>query len=43
MVASKFYNAHSNAMLIRVEGGKVSYEIFRTKRTRREKTDIFNP
>ena len=40
---SKFYNAHSNAMLIRVDGGKVSYEIFRTKKTRKEKTGTFKP
>ncbi len=33
-----FYNAHSNAMLIRVDGREVEWSIFRTKKTRKEKT-----
>lgn len=33
--SSEFYAEHSNAMLVRVNGRRVSYEIFRTKKDRR--------
>ena len=31
----KFYDAHSNAMLVSVDGRQIGYEIFRTKKTKR--------
>ncbi|MEA3275271.1 MAG: alkaline phosphatase D family protein, partial [Pseudomonadota bacterium] len=38
----KFYNDHSNAMLVTVDGNKVDYEIFRTRKLRRkESADSF--
>ncbi len=34
LLKSEFYNAHSNAMLITVGGGRVDWEVFRTKKSR---------
>ena len=38
----KFYNEHSNAMVIKVEGGKLTYTIFRTKKKDNIKSETFN-
>lgn len=39
----KFFSEHSNAMLINVNSGKVSYKIFRTKKTQIVKSGSFMP
>jgi alkaline phosphatase D len=39
----KFYSKHSNAMLIEVDQEEVSYEIFRTKKTRKVRSGSFTP
>ena len=40
---SKFFNDNSNAMLVDVQQGAVSYEIFRTKRSRIVRNGAFTP
>ncbi len=37
----EFYNDHSNAMLISVDGGQIDWEIFRTKRSARGRSGRF--
>jgi len=39
----KFYNDHSNAMIVGVDQGTISYEIFRTKKTKKVRSGEFTP